>query len=157
MKVVLLVVGKTDAGSWSKALDDYMGRLKYYIPFKIEVIPDLKKAKSITESQQKEQEGLLILKSLQAGDYCVLLDERGKEVTSKQFASFIDKKMQEVSRRLVFVIGGPYGFSEDVYTKAAECISLSKMTFSHQMIRPIFVEQLYRAMTIIRGEPYHHE
>ena len=157
MKIVLLVVGKTDAGSWSSALDDYSGRLKHYIPFETEVIPDIKNAKNMTELQQKEQEGLLILKSLQAGDHCVLLDERGKEYTSRQFAMYIDKKMQTVPKRLVFVIGGPYGFSDNVYAKASERMSLSKMTFSHQMIRPIFVEQLYRAMTILRGEPYHHE
>lgn len=157
MKVVLLVVGKTDAGSWNDALDDYAGRLKHYIPFETEVIPDVKHAKNRTESQQKEQEGLLILKSLQAGDYCVLLDERGREFSSRQFAAYMDKKMQVVPKRIVFVIGGPYGFSNDVYARASERLSLSKMTFSHQMIRPIFVEQLYRAMTILRGEPYHHE
>ena len=157
MKVVLLVVGKTDSGIWSDALDDYKGRLKHYIPFDTEVIPDIKNAKNMTELQQKELEGSHIIKALQAGDYCVLLDERGIEFTSIQFASFMDKKMQMVSKRLVFVIGGPYGFSDDVYDKAIERISLSKMTFSHQMIRPIFVEQLYRAMTILRGEPYHHE
>lgn len=157
MKVILLVVGKTDAGSWNQALEDYAGRLKHYIPFETEVIPDVKNAKNLTEAQQKEQEGGLILKSLQVGDYCVLLDERGKEFTSKQFAAYMDKKMQTVPKRLVFVIGGPYGFSEEVYDRASERMSLSKMTFSHQMIRPIFVEQLYRAMTILRGEPYHHE
>ena len=156
MKIILLVVGKTDSGIWNKALNDYTGRLKHYIPFETEVIPDIKNVKNMTESQQKEQEGFSILKSLQVGDYCVLLDERGKEYTSKQFAEYIDKKMQSVSKRLVFVIGGPYGFSGDVYTKMKEHISLSKLTFSHQMIRPIFVEQLYRAMTILRGEPYHH-
>ena len=156
MKVILLVVGKTDSGSWNNALDDYAGRLKHYLPFETEVIPDIKNAKNMTESQQKEAEGALILKSLQAGDYCVLLDERGKEYTSVQFASYIGNKMHTVSKRLVFVIGGPYGFSDDVYAKTTERISLSKMTFSHQMIRPIFVEQLYRAMTILRGEPYHH-
>ncbi|MDR0572533.1 MAG: 23S rRNA (pseudouridine(1915)-N(3))-methyltransferase RlmH [Tannerella sp.] len=157
MKVVLLVVGKTDSGSWDRALDDYTGRLKHYIPFETEVIPDVKNVKNMTELQQKEQEGRLILKSLQGGDCCILLDERGKEYTSKQFASYIDKKMQAVPGRLVFVTGGPYGFSDDVYARASERLSLSKMTFSHQMIRPIFIEQLYRAMTILRGEPYHHE
>jgi len=157
MKVVLLVVGKTDSGSWNKALDDYIERLKHYIPFESEVIPDIKNAKNLTESQQKEQEGLLILKFLQAGDCCVLLDERGKEFTSKQFALYIEKKIQTTPKRLVFVVGGPYGFSEYVYSKVIERISLSKMTYSHQMIRPIFAEQLYRAMTILRGEPYHHE
>ena len=157
MKIILLVVGKTDSGNWNKSLDDYMGRLKHYIPFETEVIPDIKNAKNMTELQQKGSEGSLIIKALQAGDCCVLLDEHGKEFTSKQFASYIDKKMQTVLKRLVFVVGGPYGFSDDVYAKVAERISLSKMTFSHQMIRPIFVEQLYRAMTILRGEPYHHE
>ena len=157
MKIVLLFVGKTDAGIWNAALDEYSSRLKHYIPFGIEVIPDIKNVKNMTEQQQKEQEGLSIIKSLQVGDYCVLLDERGKEYSSKQFASYIDKKMQTVPKRIVFVIGGPYGFSDDVYSKATERISLSKMTFSHQMIRPVFVEQLYRAMTILRGEPYHHE
>jgi len=157
MKIVLLVVGKTDAGNWNNALGDYTGRLKHYIPFETEVIPDIKNTKNISESQQKEQEGLMILKFLQAGDCCVLLDEQGKEFTSKEFALYIDKKMQTVPKRLVFVIGGPYGFSDEVYAKAPEKISLSKMTFSHQMIRPIFAEQLYRAMTILRGEPYHHE
>ena len=157
MKIVLLVVGKTDSGSWNDALGDYSGRLKHYIPFEMEVIPDIKNVKNLTESQQKEQEGILILKSLQAGDHYVLLDERGKEFTSKQFASYIEKKIQSVPKRFVFVIGGPYGFSDDVYAKASERMSLSKMTFSHQMIRAIFAEQLYRAMTILRGEPYHHE
>ena len=157
MKIILLFVGKTDSGSWSKALDDYSGRLKHYISFETEVVPDIKNAKNMTELQQKEQEGVLILKSLQTGDCCVLLDERGKELTSRQFASYIDKKMQTVPKRLVFVIGGPYGFSDEVYAKVTERISISKMTFSHQMIRPIFAEQLYRAMTILRGEPYHHE
>ena len=157
MKIVLLVVGKTDAGNWNNALGDYTGRLKHYIPFETVVIPDIKNSKNLSESLQKEQEGFLIIKSLQAGDCCVLLDERGKEFTSKQFASYIDKKMQTAPKRLVFVIGGPYGFSDEVYAKASERISLSKMTFSHQMIRPIFVEQLYRAVTILRGEPYHHD
>lgn len=157
MKVILLVVGKTDTGSWNQALEDYSGRLKHYIPFETEVIPDVKNVKNLTEVQQKEQEGGLILKSLQPGDYCVLLDEHGKEFTSKQFAVYMDKKMHVVPKRLVFVIGGPYGFSDAVYARTSERLSLSKMTFSHQMIRPIFVEQLYRAMTILRGEPYHHE
>jgi len=157
MKVVLLVVGKTDTGSWNDALDDYSRRLKHYLPFEIEVIQDLKNVKNITEVQQKEQEGRSIVKALAGGDDCILLDERGKQYTSKQFASYLEKKMQSTSKRLVFVIGGPYGFSDTVYARSSEQISLSKMTFSHQMIRPIFVEQLYRALTILRGEPYHHE
>ncbi|MDR0394616.1 MAG: 23S rRNA (pseudouridine(1915)-N(3))-methyltransferase RlmH [Tannerella sp.] len=157
MKVVLLMIGKTDARWWNEALEDYTGRLKHYIPFDVEVIPDLKNAKNRTEAQQKTQEGVLILKSLQAGDCCVLLDERGKEFSSRQFASYMEKKMQTVTKRLVFVIGGPYGFSDEVYAKATERIAVGKMTFSHQLIRPVFAEQLYRAMTIIRGEPYHHD
>ena len=156
MKVVLLVVGKTDAGGWNDALVCYSERLKHYIPFETEVIQDLKNVKNRTEAQQKIVEGRLILKALSDGDDCILLDERGKQFTSKQFASFMEQKIQLSSKRIVFVIGGPYGFSDEVYERASEQLSLSKMTFSHQMIRPIFVEQLYRAMTILRGEPYHH-
>lgn len=153
----MLVVGKTDVGNWDKALDDYTSRLKHYLPFETEVIRDLKNAKSMSESQQKESEGTLILKSLQAGDVCVLLDERGKTYTSKQFATWLEKQLLSASKRLVFIIGGAYGFSDEVYERVSERLSLSKMTFSHQMTRPIFVEQLYRAMTILRGEGYHHE
>jgi 23S rRNA (pseudouridine1915-N3)-methyltransferase len=156
MKVVLLVVGKSDAGIWNDALVDYSGRLRHYIPFETEVIQDLKNVKNRSEKKKKMQEGHLILKALAGGDYCVLLDERGKQFTSKQFASYLEQKMQSAPKRLVFVIGGPYGFSDEVYARSSEQLSLSKMTFSHQMIRPIFVEQLYRAMTILRGEPYHH-
>ncbi|MDR0843843.1 MAG: 23S rRNA (pseudouridine(1915)-N(3))-methyltransferase RlmH [Tannerella sp.] len=157
MKVLLLMIGKTDAPYWGDALNEYQGRLKHYIPFETEVIPDLKYAGNRTEAQQKEQEGELILKALQTGDQAVLLDEKGKEYTSVQFASYLEKKMCMTFKRLVFVIGGPYGFSEAVYRAVPERISISKMTFSHQMIRPVFVEQLYRAMTILRKEPYHHE
>ena len=157
MKVVLLVTGKTDSRWWNEALNDYTGRLKHYIPFDMEVIPDLKNVRNMTEAQQKIQEGMLIVKYLQPGDCCVLLDERGREFTSRQFASYMEKKMQTVAKRLVFVIGGPYGFSDEIYARATERIAVSKMTFSHQMIRPVFAEQLYRAMTIVRGEPYHHE
>ena len=157
MKISLVVIGKTDANYFSEAIREYQNRLVHYIPFEMQVIPDIKNAKNLSESQQKEKEGELILKSLQAGDYLVLLDEKGKEFTSMQFASYLEKKMHTVSRRLVFVIGGPYGFSEAVYQAAYEKVSLSKMTFSHQMIRLIFVEQIYRAMTILNNEPYHHE
>ena len=157
MKISLVVIGKTDANYFSEAIREYQNRLVHYIPFEMQVIPDIKNAKNLSESQQKEKEGELILKSLQAGDYLVLLDEKGKEFTSMQFASYLEKKMHTVSRRLVFVIGGPYGFSEAVYQAASEKGSLSKMTFSHQMIRLIFVEQIYRAMTILNNEPYHHE
>lgn len=157
MKIALVVIGKTDAGYFVEAIDEYKSRLVHYIPFEMEVIPDLKNVKNLSESQQKEKEGESILKSLQAGDYLVLLDDKGKEFTSMQFSAYLEKKMHTVARRLVFVVGGPYGFSEAVYRAASEKISLSKMTFSHQMIRLIFVEQVYRAMTILNHEPYHHE
>ncbi len=157
MNIVLLTVGKTDASYWREALDDYQRRLSHYVPFELQVIPDVKKTKKLTKTQQKTQEGVLIQKALQNTDWCVLLDERGEEYTSKAFAAYLEKKMHTVSKRLVFVIGGPYGFSDALYERASECLSLSRMTFSHQMIRPVFVEQLYRAMTILRGEPYHHE
>ena len=151
MKIARIVIGKTDAGYFVEAINEYKNRLVHYIPFEIEVIPDIKNVKNLSESQQKEKEGDLILKALQPGDYLVLLDEKGKEFTSVQFSTYT------VPKRLVFVVGGPYGFSDAVYKAAAEKISLSKMTFSHQMIRLIFIEQLYRAMTILNNEPYHHE
>lgn len=157
MKVSLIVIGKTDASYLSDAITEYKNRLVHYIPFEMLVIPDIKNVKNLSENQQKEKEGELILKALQPGDCLVLLDEHGKEFTSRQFAAYMEKKMHNVAKRLVFVIGGPYGFSDAVYKAAAEKISLSKMTFSHQMIRLIFTEQLYRAMTILHNEPYHHE
>ena len=156
MKIALIVIGKTDAGYFVEAINEYKNRLVHYIPFEMEVIPDIKNVKNLSESQQKEKEGDLILKALQPGDYLVLLDEKGKEFTSVQFSTYIERKTHTVPKRLVFVVGGPYGFSDAVY-KAAAKISLSKMTFSHQMIRLIFIEQLYRAMTILNNEPYHHE
>lgn len=157
MRISLIVIGKTDARYFDEAIKEYQNRLGHYIPFDMCIIPDIKNTKSMSVMQQKEKEGELILKTLQAGDYLVLLDERGKEFSSLQFSSYIEKKTHTVSKRLVFVVGGPYGFSDEVYGKASEKISLSKMTFSHQMIRLIFVEQLYRAMTILNNEPYHHE
>lgn len=157
MKIVLIVIGKTDAGYFVEAIREYANRLVHYLPFEMQVIPDIKNVKNLSEVQQKEKEGELILKSLQAGDHLVLLDEKGKEFTSMQFAAYLEKKMHTVPKRLVFVIGGPYGFSEAVYRASSEKISLSKMTFSHQMIRLIFTEQLYRALTILNNEPYHHE
>lgn len=157
MKVAFVVIGKTDSPYFSEAIREYQNRLGHYIPFEMQVLPDIKNVRNLSESQQKEKEGELILKALQPGDYLVLLDEKGKEFTSMQFAAYIEKKTHTVSRRLVFVVGGPYGFSESVYKAASEKISLSKMTFSHQMIRVIFLEQLYRAMTILNNEPYHHE
>ena len=157
MRIVLAVVGKMAGGYLSKGIEDYSSRLKHYVPFEIKYIPDAKNTKNLTEAQQKETEGRNILAALDKSDHVVLLDERGKQFTSIEFAHYIERKMSTVQRRLVFVVGGPYGFSTDVYSRAAEKISLSSMTFSHEMIRLIFTEQLYRAMTIIRGEPYHHE
>lgn len=157
MKAVLLVVGKTVEQHYVTAIADYVERVKHYIPFDMEVIPELKNTKSLSMEQQKEREGSLIIKSLQPGDVVVLLDEKGKEFRSVEFASWMEGKLNTVSRRLVFVVGGPYGFSKSVYALANDKISLSKMTFSHQMIRLIFVEQLYRAMNILHGGPYHHE
>lgn len=157
MKISLIVIGKTDASYFVDAINEYKNRLVHYIPFEMEIIPDIKNVKNLREEQQKEKEGELILKMLQPGDHLVLLDEHGKSFTSMEFATYLERKMHVVSKRLVFVIGGPYGFSEAVYKAASEKISLSKMTFSHQMIRLIFVEQIYRAMTILNNEPYHHE
>ena len=157
MKVALILVGKTVNKHFVELIDEYVCRVKHYIGFDMVTIPELKNTKNLSVEQQKQQEGALILKQLQAGDYVVLLDEHGKEFRSVEFAKYMEQKMQTVSKRLVFVIGGAYGFSPDVYAQANEKLSLSKMTFSHQMIRMIFVEQLYRAMTIMKGEPYHHE
>jgi 23S rRNA (pseudouridine1915-N3)-methyltransferase len=157
MKIVLLVVGKTDNASFSEIIEEYKKRLVHYIPFELVVISDIKNTKHLSESQQKEKEGELILKTLQPGDYCVLLDEKGQIYTSEELAFYIEKKTHAVPKRLIFITGGPYGFSESVYKSASEKMSLSKMTFSHQMIRMMFIEQLYRAMTILNNEPYHHE
>ena len=157
MKFALLVVGRTVEKHYITAINDYVERIKHYTPFDMEVIPELKNTKSLSMEQQKEKEGELILTALQPGDVVVLLDEHGKEFRSIEFAEWAEKKMHTVNKRLVFIIGGPYGFSKDVYAAAQEKISLSKMTFSHQMIRLIFVEQLYRAMNILAGGPYHHE
>ena len=157
MKILLILVGKTADRRFTDIIEDYASRLKHYVSFDIQTIPELKNTRSLSEEQQKQAEGELLIKQFQSSDYIVLLDEHGAELRSVEFAKWITKKMNAVSRRLVFVVGGPYGFSEDIYAKANEKLSLSKMTFSHQMIRMIFVEQLYRAMTIIKGEPYHHE
>ncbi len=157
MKTTLLVVGRTVDPHYIAAIGDYAERLSHYLTFSIEVIPELKSTKSLTTEQQKEKEGELILRSLRAGDVVILLDEAGREFRSVEFADWMQRKLSTVNKRLVFIIGGPYGFSPKVYAAAQEKISLSKMTFSHQMIRLIFVEQLYRAMSILNGSPYHHE
>ncbi|PRD47465.1 23S rRNA (pseudouridine(1915)-N(3))-methyltransferase RlmH [Sphingobacterium haloxyli] len=157
MKVALLCVGKTDESFIKMGIENYAKRLKHYVHFDIFVIPDIKNARHLTQEQQKTREGELILKQLKNGDFVVLLDERGKAFRSLEFAKFLEQKMVGSVQHVVFIIGGPYGFSEEVYERANEQLSLSKMTFSHQMIRLFFVEQLYRAFTIQRGEPYHHE
>ncbi len=156
MKITLLVVGKTTDSHIEALLQEYQKRLGHYISFSFNVIPELKNTKSLTAEQQKYQEGELILRAVAANADLILLDERGKEYRSIEFAEYLQKKMLS-GRDVVFVVGGPYGFSEAVYQRANGKISLSKMTFSHQMVRLFFVEQIYRAMTILRGEPYHHE
>ena len=140
-----------------EGIDDYNKRLSFYIPFEMKVIPDIKNRSSLSEELQKEKEGLLILNQVSPGDYLILLDERGNEYSSVGFSRWIEKKMIAGTRQLIFVIGGPYGFSNTVYQRSDTKISMSKLTFSHQMVRLIFVEQIYRAMTIIKNEPYHHE
>ncbi len=156
MKTELLLVGKTTNKHITALLDDYAQRITHYMPFAITVIPELKNTKNLSEEQQKQREGQLILGHLQSSDYLVLLDEHGKELRSIELAEWLTTK-QITARRLVFVIGGPYGFSQDVYQRANEQLSLSRLTFSHQMVRAILTEQIYRACTIIKGEPYHHE
>ena len=156
MKAVLLTVGKTDIVSIATEINNYTKRIAYYLPFSMEIIPDIKNKKNLSQSQQKQKEGEFILSRLNNTDYVVLLDEGGRLFDSNQFAKHIEKKKNTVARNLIFVVGGPYGFSEAVKARANEKISLSKMTFTHQMVRLIFVEQLYRAMTILNNEPYHH-
>lgn len=156
MKTELILVGKTTNKHFVACINDYVERIGHYMPFSITTIPELKNAKSLSEDQQKEREGELIMKQLQASDTVVLLDEHGSQMRSIEFASWL-QKMQNSARRLVFVIGGPYGFSPALYQHANQKISLSLMTFSHQMVRLVFTEQIYRACTILKGEPYHHE
>ena len=157
MRITLLTVGKTDIKWVSEGLEVYSSRLRHYIPFEIKEIPELKNVSSLSRDQIRTAEGKLILKNLRDSDEVVLLDEHGREFRSVEFASMLEKRLSASSRDLVFVIGGAYGFSTEVYERASSKISISKMTFSHQMVRTIFVEQLYRAFTIIRGESYHHE
>ncbi|MBR2980625.1 MAG: 23S rRNA (pseudouridine(1915)-N(3))-methyltransferase RlmH [Odoribacter sp.] len=157
MKIELLVIGKTDADYLQEGIAEYEKRLTRYIPYEMRVIPDIKNSKNMSESVQKEREGELILAQIQTSDFVVLLDEHGKSYSSVKFARFLEQKMVAGTKKLILVVGGPYGFSEAVYKRANDKISLSEMTFSHQMVRLIFTEQLYRAMTILKGEPYHHE
>jgi 23S rRNA (pseudouridine1915-N3)-methyltransferase len=157
MKIKLLVIGKTDDRNLNELIAVYQKRLQHYISFQLEIIPDLKNSKNLSQLQQKEKEGQLILSKIQSTDQLILLDEKGKEFRSIEFANYLQKKMNSGIKQLVFVIGGPYGFSKAVYQKAMGKLSFSKMTFSHQMIRLFVVEQIYRGFTILRNEPYHHE
>lgn len=156
MTIKLLAIGKTDSTQLHELVEVYQKRLQHYINFEIELIPDLKKTKNLSEDQQKEKEGELILKRLAPTDVLILFDEKGKHFTSVEFSNLLQKKMNAGIKQLVFIIGGPYGFSNDVYSKASGKISLSKMTFSHQMVRLFITEQIYRAFTILKNEPYHH-
>ncbi len=157
MNIKLLCIGKTDNKQLQTLIDEYSGRLNHYIKFSLEVIPDIKNVKNLSESQQKEKEGILILKKVGPQHHLILLDENGKEFNSVGFSKFLQKKMNGGYKTLVLVIGGPYGFSESVYQKAQGKVALSQMTFSHQMVRLFITEQLYRGFTILKGEPYHHQ
>ncbi len=157
MKITLLTVGKTDRDWVRQGLDIYVSRLRHYIPFVLNEIPELKNVSALTKEQIKAREGELILKNIRPTDDLILLDEHGKEYSSTELSRVIQDKISYVGKDIVFVIGGAYGFSDAVYQRANSKLSLSKMTFSHQMVRAIFAEQLYRAFTIIKGEPYHHE
>lgn len=156
MKIRLLAIGKTDSQALQELISIYTDRLKHYIKFELEIIPDLKNTKNLSQYEQKEKEGELLLKKINSTDVLILLDENGKQLSSLNFSEYLQKKMNSGIRELLFVIGGPYGFSEAVMQKAQGRISLSKMTFSHQMVRLFVVEQIYRAFTILNNEPYHH-
>ncbi|WP_336068859.1 23S rRNA (pseudouridine(1915)-N(3))-methyltransferase RlmH [Mesoflavibacter sp. CH_XMU1404-2] len=156
MTIKLLAIGKTDNKQLQQLIDDYTKRLGFYIKFELEIIPDLKKVKNLSEDQQKQKEGELILAKITNTDVLILLDENGKQYDSVQFANYLQKHMNSGIKQLIFVIGGPYGFSPEVYNKAQGKVSLSKMTFSHQMVRLFMIEQLYRGFTILKNEPYHH-
>lgn len=157
MKITFLVLGKTEDSYINEGISKYLKRLKHYVKFELIELPELKNTKNLREDQQKAKEAELILKALNQSDHVILLDEKGDEFTSSQFAQFINKKMIGGIQNLVFIVGGPYGFDESIYKMAQGKTSLSRMTFSHQMVRLFFVEQLYRTFTILKGEPYHHE
>ena len=157
MNIRLLAIGKTDNKNLQILIDEYTKRLSFYIKFDLEVIPDIKNVKNLSENQQKEKEGELILSKISPTDQLILLDENGKSFSSVGFSDYLQKKMNAGIKTLVFVIGGPYGFSEEVYQKSQGKIALSEMTFSHQMVRLFFIEQLYRGFTILKNEPYHHQ
>lgn len=157
MNIKLIAIGKTDNINLQLLIDDYQKRLSFYIKFDLEIIPDIKNVKNLSESQQKEKEGELILAKVSPTDHLILLDENGKTFSSVTFSDELQKKMNAGIKTVVFVIGGPYGFSETLYAKAKSKISLSMMTFSHQMVRLFFIEQVYRGFTILKNEPYHHQ
>ena len=157
MKIILMVVGKTSTKFVREGVEEYAGRINRFMPFEIKVIPDIKTTRKLTELAQKEAEGTQILAHVQPTDHMVLLDERGKEMTSREFSTFIEQKSQTVPKNMSFVVGGPYGFSQEVYTRANSLLSLSKMTFPHELVRLFFTEQIYRAITISRNMPYHHD
>jgi len=157
MDITLLVIGKTMSEPLSRLTDEYISRAARYVPFSMQVIADVRTARSLTPAQRKEAEGRLILERLNPSDFVMLLDERGRQYTSVDFAAMLQKRMASGLKRLVCVVGGPYGFSQSVYDRADSLLSLSQMTFSHEMVRLFMAEQVYRAMTILRGEPYHHE
>ena len=156
MKITLLLIGKTEDAYLKEGIDKYLKRLQHYIKIDVAEIPELKNTKALTQDQQKAKEAELIFKKLLPADQVVLLDEKGAQLSSQQFADYLDKKAISSVNNLVFIVGGPYGFDPAVYQRANDKISLSRMTFSHQMVRLFFTEQLYRAYTIIKGEPYHH-
>lgn len=157
MDVVLMTVGKTRTSFVTEGIKEYTGRLMRYLPFEIIELPDVKTTRSSDAFRQKEREGEMILDKISPADFVVLLDEKGWEYSSVEFAAYMEKLMASGRKRVVYVIGGPYGFSQNVYARADAKLSLSKMTFNHEMVRMFFIEQIYRAMTILRGEPYHHE
>ncbi len=157
MKIVMLTIGKTRSDIMAEGIGMYIDRINHYMPVEIRELPDVKTTKALTEARQKELEGQMIIDFLMPGDAMILLDERGRELTSREFSTFISKRMASGLKRLVMVIGGPYGFSPAVYERADGKVSLSRMTFPHEMARLILSEQIYRAMTILRGEPYHHD
>jgi len=157
MNIRLIAIGKTDNKNLQSLIDEYTKRLSFYVKFDLEIIPDIKNVKNLSEAQQKEKEGELILAKINSTDHLILLDENGKTFNSIGFSDYLQKKMNTGNKTLVFVIGGPYGFSENVYQKAHGKVSLSEMTFSHQMVRLFIIEQIYRGFTILRNEPYHHQ
>jgi 23S rRNA (pseudouridine1915-N3)-methyltransferase len=157
MKITLLSIGKTEDAYIKEGIDKYLKRLKHYTKLELLDLPELKNTKALTQDQQKAKEAELILKKVSPTDFVILLDEKGMELSSSQFAAYLNKKAISSTASIIFVIGGPYGFDTTVYQRANDKLSLSRMTFSHQMVRLFFVEQLYRAYTIIKGEPYHHE